>query len=177
MMLFPRSGSFFKLPASYVQKLFGVTLVGLGTFIAILTICLAAEGTGEMWIIASFGATCVLVFGFPAGPFSKPRNVIGGHFLASLIGLTFLTFLGPGWIPMAAATATVVMVMILTDTVHPPAGSNALVIFLSTPGWSFLLFPTLAGACAILLTACLYWKVIELIKDSRSAKIVNRSET
>jgi len=162
--------------APWLARLISVALVGLGTFISILVITLLTDSTGEMWIIASFGATCVLVFGFPAGPFSKPRNVIGGHVLASLIGLSFLSLFGPGWIPMAAATATAVMAMIVTDTVHPPAGSNALVIFLGTPGWTFLLFPTLAGACTLVLAAYVYWRAVDAIKNSRAPKLVNKPE-
>ena len=166
-----------EIVAPWLARLISVALVGLGTFISILIIALLTHNTGEMWIIASFGATCVLVFGFPAGPFSKPRNVIGGHFLASLIGLTFLSIFGPGWIPMAAATATAVMAMILTDTVHPPAGSNALVIFLGAPGWSFLLFPTLAGACTIMLAATVYWRAVDTIKNSRAPRLADEPES
>jgi len=163
--------------APWLARLISVALVGLGTFISILIIAVLTDSTGELWIIASFGATCVLVFGFPAGPFSRPRNVIGGHLLASFIGLTFLSLFGPGWIAMAAATATVVMAMILTDTVHPPAGSNALVIFLGAPGWGFLLFPTLAGACIIMLAASVYWRTVETVKTSRTPTLAEESES
>lgn len=55
-----------------------------------------AQKTSQPWILGSFGTTCVLLFGFPASPFSQPRNIIGGHVLTSLVGLLFLHLLGPG---------------------------------------------------------------------------------
>jgi CBS-domain-containing membrane protein len=74
-------------------------------------------------VLGSFGASCVLLFGYPDNPFSQPRNVIGGHFLTSLTGLCFLSVLGASWWSMALALATAVALMQLTRTVHPPAGS------------------------------------------------------
>ena len=100
----------------------------------------------------------MLLFGFPDVPFSRPRNVIGGHVLASAVGLLFLQLCGPGWLPMAAAGACAAMLMMLTDTVHPPAGSNPVIVFLAQPGWSFLAMPTLAGACCLVAIGWLYWR-------------------
>ena len=103
----------------------------------------------------------MLLFGFPDGPFSQPRNIIGGHLLATFTGLLFLQLCGPGWLPMAAACACALMLMMLTRTVHPPAGSNPAIVFMAQPGWSFLLLPTLAGAALILLIGWLYWRVLQ----------------
>ena len=132
--------------------------VGLGAFIALAGVGVLAAHTGQAWILGSFGATCVLLFGFPNVPFSRGRNVIGGHVLASAVGLLFLQFCGPGWLPMAAAGACAAMLMMLTDTVHPPAGSNPIIVFLAQPDWSFLLLPTLTGSCSLVVIAWLYWK-------------------
>lgn len=43
--------------------------------------------------------------------------------------------------------------MMLTRTVHPPAGSNPVIIFLTLPGWDFLLYPTLTGALMLVVVA------------------------
>ncbi|MBI3228639.1 MAG: HPP family protein, partial [Burkholderiales bacterium] len=94
-------------------------------------------------VIGSFGASCVLLFGFPDSPFSQPRNVIGGHFLASMIGLLFLYFVGSEWWSMALAAASGIAIMQLTRTVHPPAGSNPVIVMLTAPSWQFLITPTL----------------------------------
>ena len=56
-------------------------VAGTGTFIAIGPLGGLAAASGQALVLGSFGASCVLLFGFPAGPFSQPRNVLGGHIL------------------------------------------------------------------------------------------------
>lgn len=133
-----------------------IALAWLGAAIAIGAVALLARGTGAPLILGSFGASCVLAFGFPDAPFSQPRHLVGGHVLASLIGLAFLHFVGPSWWGMALATATALAAMMATRTAHPPAGSNPVIIYLVQPGWDFLLFPTLCGSLVLLAVALLY---------------------
>ncbi|MDD5461824.1 MAG: HPP family protein [Methylococcales bacterium] len=110
-------------------------------------------------VLGSFGASCVLLFGFPDAVFSQPPNLIGGHVLCSLIGLGFLKFLGPDWWCMALAVGTALAAMLATRTVHPPAGSNPVIIFLTQPDWQFLWFPTLSGALVWLCLSRIYLKI------------------
>lgn len=46
--------------------------------------------------------------------------------------------------------------MMLTRTVHPPAGSNPVIVFLALPGWDFLLYPTLSGSLLLIAVALVY---------------------
>lgn len=133
-----------------------IFLAWLGGVIAIAAIAGLFEGTAIPLILGSFGASCVLVFGFPDVPFSQPRNVVFGHFLSSLSGLVFLALLGPHWWSVALAVGTAIALMMLTRTVHPPAGSNPVIIYLLQPGWGFLLAPTLLGAVVLVLVTLLY---------------------
>ena len=133
-----------------------VALAWLGGVLAIAAIARAGEWMSLSLILGSFGASCVLVFGFPDLPFSQPRNVVAGHFLSSLIGLMFLAVLGPQWWSLALAVGTAIAAMMLTRTVHPPAGSNPVIVFLSQASWNFLWFPTLTGALLLVLVALLY---------------------
>lgn len=133
-----------------------VALAWLGGVLAIAVVAKVGEGLSLPLILGSFGASCVLVFGFPDLPFSQPRNVVVGHFLSSLIGLAFLASFGPQWWSMALAVGTSIATMMLTRTVHPPAGSNPVIVFLAQPAWSFLWFPTLAGALLLVAVALFY---------------------
>ena len=54
------------------------------------------------------------------------------------------------------ANGAAIALMMLTRTVHPPAGSNPVIVFLAQPAWSFLLFPTLMGALVIIAVALFY---------------------
>lgn len=133
-----------------------VALAWLGGALAIAAIARVGEWASLSLILGSFGASCVLVFGFPDLPFSQPRNVVVGHLLSSLIGLLFLTLFGPQWWSLALAVGTAIAAMMATRTVHPPAGSNPVIVFLAQPSWGFLLFPTLTGALVLVLVALLY---------------------
>lgn len=119
-------------------------------------------------LIAPFGASCVLVFGVPASPFARPRNVIGGHFLAALMGLLAVFFLGPGIVGTALGVGLAITVMLITDTTHPPAGAVPIVVALMKPGWFFLITPVLVGACIITMVGFAY---------ARSLKYLRLSET
>lgn len=154
--------------ANYVSKMRGgaasparqplsvIAITWVGSFIAIAAVALLGLSLESILIMGSFGATCTLVFGFPDSPFSQPRNVIGGHFIATFVGLFFLHFVGPEWWSMAAALATAIALMQVTRTVHPPAGSNPLIVFLGSASWQFLITPSLAGSIAIVLIAIIY---------------------
>lgn len=133
-----------------------VLLAWIGGVVAIAALALLAQASSAVLILGSFGASCVLVFGFPDVPFAQPRNVVVGHCLCSGIGLLFLNAFGPTWWAMAMAAGTGCALMMLTRTVHPPAGSNPVIVFLGHPGWGFLLFPTLAGAVLLILIALVY---------------------
>ena len=132
------------LPPQHANK--AVALAWLGGCLAIAAVAVLTDYLSVSLVLGSFGASCVLVFGYPDVPFSQPRNVIAGHFITSLVGLVFLTVFGPHWWSLALSVGTAIALMMLTRTVHPPAGSNPVIVFLSQPTWSFLLFPTLIGS-------------------------------
>ena len=121
-----------RAPLPALPPLRSVALAWLGGVLAIATVGKLAGLLSMPLMLGSFGASCVLVFGYPDVPFSQPRNVVFGHFLSSLIGLAFLTVCGPQWWAMGLATGTAIAVMMLTRNVHPPAGSNPVIVFLST---------------------------------------------
>jgi CBS-domain-containing membrane protein len=138
-------------------------LAGIGGVIAIALVAGLSDAVDELFVIGSFGATCVLVFGFPDAPFSQPRNVVAGHFLCTLTGLVFLE-IDSSWWTAALAVGVAIIVMMATRTVHPPAGSNPVIVVLGAPGWDFLFLPTLFGAVLIVMVALVY---LNLTRESR----------
>jgi CBS-domain-containing membrane protein len=135
---------------------------------AILATALAAAGVvggltylssayGVLLLLGSFAASCLIVFAYPDSPFAQPRNVILGHLIGSACGLAAAHLPAGGWWAPAIAVGAAIALMKLTRTVHPPACSNPLIVFaLGQAGWGFLLFPTLAGAAAIVAVALVY---------------------
>lgn len=135
-------------------------LAGLG---GALTICALAyvNGMGVLpLLIAPFGASCVLVFGVSASPFSRPYNVIGGHLVTAFMGLSAAAVFGYGPLGLAFGIGFAIAGMIVTDSVHPPAGANPIVIALAQPHWSFLFLPVLAGAICIVLSGTVYHRFV-----------------
>jgi CBS-domain-containing membrane protein len=133
----------------------------LGALLAIATLGWLSDAARAPLMLASFGASCVLLFGYPDSHFSQPRNTIGGHVLAALLGLSAVAVLGEGWPAMAVAVATAIAAMKVTGTVHPPAGSTAIIAVHLHPGWSFVALPTLLGAVVLVGMAAAFNNVVE----------------
>lgn len=124
-----------------------------------MTIAVLAEATSLTnlpLIIAPFGASCALVFGAPASPLAQPRNVIGGHLISAALGLLAASLIVSPPLAMAVGVGLAIAAMLLTGTLHPPAGANPIVVVLTSTSWKFLLTPVLAGAIAIVLFGAIY---------------------
>ena len=133
-----------------------VLLGALGGMLAIGALALLSGSLDVMLLLGSFGASCVLLFGYPEAPFAQPMNVIGGHVICTVIGLAALHVLGPQPWVLALAVGAAIAAMMATRTVHPPAGSNPVIVFLGHAGWGFVLFPVVSGALILVLIAWAY---------------------
>jgi CBS-domain-containing membrane protein len=127
-----------------------------GVFAIIGVLAFASYNLGWLLLLGSFGSSAVMVFTFPELHFSQPRSLVGGHVICTTVGLAALSLCGPSWWSLALAAAVCVALMMLTRTLHPPAGSNPIIVFLAAPKWSFVFFPTLFGALAMVLVAMAY---------------------
>lgn len=133
---------------------------GFASSVTIAALLLMSSSSNYPWLMAPFGASCVLIFTAPESPLSQPVNVIGGHLLASAIGLISLMLLGSGALSIVVATGAAVMMMRWLRVTHPPAGANPMVVIASQPGWQFLIFPVLSGALVLLAAAIIYQQII-----------------
>ena len=125
----------------------------LGAVVAIGLTGWLSHASGVPWLMAPFGASCVLVFGLPDSPLAQPRAVIGGHLVATAVGLVAGAWLGQGWLAAALAVGLALALMQLTRTVHAPAGADPLVVMAAHAPVGYLCSPVLAGAVVIVLTA------------------------
>ena len=129
-------------------------VAGLGVAIAIGGMEWFSLASRYPLVIIPFATSIVLVVGSPEVEPAQPRALIGGHVVATLVGLAMLHLTGPqGW-AAAAAVGLAVLAMYVTGTFHPPAGINPLLVVSNNLPWSFLFAPVLAGA--VLLTAFAY---------------------
>ncbi len=119
--------------------------------LTIAALGLLAQGTGLAVLIAAFGASCVIVFTFPAAPLSQPINVVAGHLLSAFVGVLARATLPVTWWSMALAVGIALGVMAALRVTHPPAGGNPLAAMMGGEGWFFLV-PVLVGA--VLIAVC-----------------------
>lgn len=106
-----------------------------------------------------FVTSIVLVMAVPETPPAQPRSLIGGHLVCAAIGLGLVTIFGGGIWLAPVAIALSVAAMHLTNTMHPPAGINAVLIATLKPSWMFLLMPVAAGAVSLAAFAYLYHRL------------------
>lgn len=111
-------------------------------------------GTDATMLIASSGATAILLFAGPALPFSQPRNVIGGHVISATSGILVYSMLGDTVATPSLAVGLALAGMMSTATIHPPAGGTALIAAAS--GQPFLIVPIFIASVTQVSAACLW---------------------
>ena len=141
-------------PPRFTLRRGAVACAGVSLVIGVLAF--SSFNLGVLLALGSFGSSAVMVFTFPEIHFSQPRSVVGGHFICTAVGLAALALFGPAWWSLAAAAGVSCALMMLTRCMHPPAGSNPIIVFLAGPKLGFLFFPTLFGALAMVAVAVLY---------------------
>ena len=113
-----------------------------------------------IWLIPPFGATMVLVMSVHESPLAQPKNILFGHVLSGLAGLIVVTFIGSNIYCLALSVGLAIFIMMITNTVHPPAGGNPLVVILGDQSLSFIFIPLAAGSIVIILYAIAYNRVV-----------------
>jgi CBS-domain-containing membrane protein len=128
------------------------------------------SGNDFVFIIGSFGASAVLVYGAVRSPLAQPRNLVGGHLVSAVIGvITYKLFYPYPWFASAFAVATAIAVMHATKTLHPPGGATALIAVIGSEkihalGFWYIFVPVGVGVVIMLIVALI---VNNLAKNRR----------
>lgn len=134
----------------------------LGSFLGIAAVALVhfrlLAGSDLLLVIGSFGASAVLIYGAIKSPLAQPRNLLGGHVISAIIGVTCFQVLGDGALASALAVSLAIAVMHLTKTLHPPGGATALIAVtggenIHALGYLYALVPAGSGALLMLAVA------------------------
>lgn len=148
-------------PVSYKEK-FISACGGLVSILVLTWISLQAlHAAAAVGVIASMGASAVLLFGVPHGQLSQPWPVIAGHFVSALIGVVCARWIQPPELAAACAVGLAIAAMHQLKCIHPPGGATALTAVLGSSsihdlGFHFVFFPVLANAVTMVLIAVLF---------------------
>ena len=114
-----------------------------------------------IFLIASFGSSMVLLYGYPESPFAQPKNVFFGHVLTAIVGMIFLYFIPlPLYLTIPLAVGFGVGLMILFNVTHPPAGGNPIIVIMGSVSVDYLLTPVISGSIIILIFAIIINRLI-----------------
>lgn len=149
----PKRDSYTKILWSWLGAFSGIY------FIIIISQWLHQGSAFNLYLIGSFGASAILVYGAPLAEYSQPRNLIGGHIICALIGITVHKY-----IPLdvaingALAVSFSVVAMQITRTMHPPGGATALIGGIGSSqihdlGYMFIIMPVMLSVFLLLIIA------------------------
>jgi CBS domain-containing membrane protein len=116
----------------------------------------------NIFLIGSFGASSVLIYGVINSPLAQPRNLIGGHLICAFIGVS-VNYLVTSevWLAAALSVSVSIVMMQITKTLHPPGGATALIAVIGSEkikglGYMYLVTPILTGVLILLLMALFF---------------------
>ena len=117
--------------------------------IGVLTILTYKTEYG-VFLIASFGSTMVLLYGYPESPFAQPKNIFFGHLLTAIVGVFFLYLIPlPLYILIPISVGVGVGLMILLNVTHPPAGGNPIIVIMGSVSLDYIISPVITGSVII----------------------------
>tara|TARA_B100000945_G_scaffold312815_1_gene307880 strand:- start:430 stop:888 length:459 start_codon:yes stop_codon:yes gene_type:complete len=130
---------------SLFAGLFSMITIGVLTFLTYKTDL-------GIFLLASFGSSMVLLYGYPESPFAQPKNVFFGHLLTSVVGIFVLYFIPlPLFLTIPFAVGLGVGLMIFFNVTHPPAGGNPIIVIIGSVSLDYIFSPVITGSIIILI--------------------------
>ena len=147
---------------NYKNNIVTPLIASLGSIVCISLIAFLDEFFEDaVWLIPPFGATMVLVMAVHSSPLAQPKNIIIGHVLSAAAGVIIYYFLGNTFISIGIGVGLAVFLMMVTKTIHPPAGANPIIVILNSQGINFILYPVAIGALIIVFFAIIYNRLLK----------------
>lgn len=150
---------------TFLGAFFGISLIG---FLQNSQLPLS----DHVFLIGSFGATAVLIYGVTNSPLAQPRNLFGGHIIGAFIGVCISKLMPSSdliWVASGLAVAISIVCMQISKTVHPPGGATALIAVIGSAkikalGFLYIFYPILSSIFIMYLVALIF----NNIPDDRS---------
>ena len=138
-----------------IRSVFGA-LIGL---MLVLTIAkyLGEIGGLDEWLMASLGASALLVFALPGSPMAQPWAVIAGNTLSALVGIATIHLVSEPLLAMPLAASLSILGMFILRCLHPPAAAVALIVALGhVMQYRYAFFPVMVDSVLLVLAGAVY---------------------
>jgi CBS domain-containing membrane protein len=134
----------------------------LGAFIGLMLVLTSAKYLGDLsgideWLMASLGASALIVFALPGSPMAQPWAVIAGNTLSALAGVSCAILISSPLLAMPLAAALSVLGMFMLRCLHPPAAAVALIAVLGgITYYRYAFFPVMVDSALLILAGAAY---------------------
>ncbi len=149
-------------PVSHKERILSAT----GGLVAILLVAITshftlADRSAHFLIVASMGASAVLLFAVPHGALSQPWPVFGGHVISALAGVACGMAITNDYVAAPLAVGLAIAGMHYARCIHPPGGATALTAVIGGPavhalGFGYVLNPVVTNVVVMLAVALVF---------------------
>lgn len=113
------------IEVSLKEKLISAGGSALAIYCVFWCTSLVLPSGADFGVVASMGATAVLLFAVPHGQLSQPWPVVGGHVISALIGVCCAQLIANPVLATAIAVGASIGVMHQLKCIHPPGRAAA----------------------------------------------------
>lgn len=145
---------------SHRERLVSIAGGFLGVLLVYLA-CLLTLGAGHLALVASIGASAVLLFGVPHGAMSQPWAFAGGQLISALAGVAVAKLVAEPMVAIPLSVAVSIGLMHYLRCMHPPGGATSLFAVIGGPqiqamGFGYVIEPVLLNVVLLLIAAVAY---------------------
>ena len=145
---------------------------------ALIAICLVTlvsqlslNGGDIPFMVASIGASAVLLFAIPTSTLSSPWAFVGGHLVSVTIGVTCAQWIPDLPLASGMAVSFAILGMFYLRCLHPPGGAAALLAVLGgdsvhSLGYQFVISPVMFNVAIMLVCASVYWRLAGITRHN-----------
>jgi CBS domain-containing membrane protein len=145
-------------PVSWAERLRS----SAGALVGLMLVFTLAKLLGELagideWLMASLGASALLIFALPASPMAQPWAVIAGNTLSALVGITAYILIPEPLLAMPIAASLSILGMFSLRCLHPPAAAVALIAVLGhVTHYRYAFFPVMVDSVLLIIVGAIY---------------------
>lgn len=150
-----------QMPVSHAEKF----ISAIGGFVAVLCIFTVSQwfvgAYAAALVVASMGASAILLFAVPHGQLSQPWPIFVGHIVAALIGITCAKLFPNEILAASLAVGSTIIVMYYLRCIHPPGGATALSAVIGGEsvhalGYQYVITPVLLNILILLVVGVVF---------------------